>query len=163
MVDFEVQRCTRRCAKTQRELQPGETFYSVLVAEGKDVLRYDYAADAWTGEPDKALGWWKSRVPELNAARLHWAPSDVMLQYFEDLEGQESKRDERYVMALLLLRRRIVRSEEIQRDALGSETLVLFSPRNEREYRVAVVLPTRERIQEIQDNLVRLFFGAAPG
>lgn len=163
MVDFEVQRCTRRCAKTQRELQPGELFYSVLVSEGKDVIRYDYAADAWTGEPAQALGWWKSRIPEAHGARPHWALSDLMLQYFEELEGQPSKRDERYVMALLLLRRRIVRSEEIQRDASGKETLILFSPRNEREYQVEVVLPTRERIREIQDNLVRLFFGAAPG
>ena len=34
MLDFEVQRCTRRCAATDRELKPGETFYSTLVVVG---------------------------------------------------------------------------------------------------------------------------------
>lgn len=163
MLDFDVQRCTRRCAKTQRELQPGETFYSVLVPEGASVVRYDYAAEAWAGEPEKALGWWKSRIAEPHATKLHWAPSDVMLHYFEELEGQPDKQDERYVLALLLLRRRIVRSEEVQRNAAGQETLVVYAPRSEREYRVDVVLPTPKRIAEIQENLVRLFFSAAPG
>jgi hypothetical protein len=161
MLDFEVQRCTRRCAKTQRELQPGEVFYSVLMAEGAQVVRYDYAAEAWEGEPDHALGSWKSRIPEPNAAGMHWAPSDVMLNYLEELETHADQRDERYVLALLLLRRRIVRSEDVERDEAGRETLILYSPRNEREYRVDVVVPTRERVQDIQERFSRLFFASA--
>jgi hypothetical protein len=158
MLDFEVQRCTRRCAKTDRDLQPGETIYSVLVAEGAEVVRYDYAADAWDGAPENALGWWRSKIPEPNANRMHWAPSDVMLQYFEELEGRQDKRDERYVLALLLLRRRIVRSEETEVDADGREVLILHCPKNEKEYRVAVLLPEPNRLREIQEALARLLF-----
>jgi hypothetical protein len=161
MLDFEVQRCTRHCAKNQRELRPGEVFYSVLMAEGAQVVRYDYAAEAWSGEPANALGWWKSRMPEPNATRMHWAPSDVMLQYFEELDSQPARGDERYVLALLLLRRRIVRLEETQRNASGRETLVLYSLRNEREYGVEVVVPAPERVREIQEHLARLFFADA--
>ena len=34
MLDFEIQRCARKCAKSDREFQAGETFYSVLISEG---------------------------------------------------------------------------------------------------------------------------------
>ena len=36
-MDYEVQRCSRHCAESGRELAPGEAFYSVLVAEGAEL------------------------------------------------------------------------------------------------------------------------------
>jgi hypothetical protein len=158
MLDFDVQRFTRRCAKTERELKPGEAFYSALVAEGPDVVRYDYAAEAWEGTPDGAVGWWKSRVPEPNAKGVNWAPNDVMLHYFEELAGREDKLDERYVLSLLLVRRRIVRLEDTNEDEQGRERMVLYCPKNERQYEVTVVSPTGDRTREIQDGLARLLF-----
>ena len=111
-MDFEVQRCTRHCAETGRELAPEEAFYSTLVAEGADVVRRDYCADAWQGPPENSLGWWKSRMPARDARKLHWAPNDVMLEYFEQLENQPEKADVRYTLALLLVRRRVARHED---------------------------------------------------
>jgi hypothetical protein len=61
------------------------------------------------------------------------------------------------VLALLMVRRRIVRSEGTESDASGQETLKLFCPRNETEYRVPVVLPgTSERAEAIQQELAQL-------
>ena len=128
-MDFEVQRCTRHCAATGRELKPGETFYSTLVAEGSQVLRRDYAAEAWQGPPEGVLGWWKSHLPARDARRVHWAPNDVMLELLEQLETQPEKHDMRYVLSLLLVRRRVVRLEDTQRDEAGDEISVLYCPR----------------------------------
>jgi hypothetical protein len=161
MLDFEVQRCTRRCAKTDRELRPGEVFYSVLVPEQAQVVRYDYAEQTWEGPPDGAIGWWKSRMPEPHSNKLHWAPSDVMLHYFEELEGRPDRQDERYILALLLLRRRIARAEETDSDDAGRTVMVLYCPKKEKQYRVPVVMPTADRIREIQEGLARLLFADA--
>jgi hypothetical protein len=161
MLDFEVQRCTRRCAKTDRELNPGETFYSVLAAEGAEVVRRDFCEAAWEGPPEGAVGWWKSQMPELNAKKMHWAPNDVMLHYFEQLEGQADKQDVRYVLALLMIRRRVVRLEDTETDDTGRELLVLYCPRNENEYKTAVVMPNDQRAAEIQEELAQLLFANA--
>lgn len=158
MLDFEVQRCTRRCAETARELHPGEEFFSVLVSRGADVVRFDYCNEAWQGPPDDALGWWKSQMPSPHSNRVNWAPNDVMLHYFEQLEGQPEKIDVRYVLALLMVRRRVMRLEETETDVDGTELLVLFCPRNENEYRVAVAAPSPARIEEIQNELSQLLF-----
>jgi hypothetical protein len=161
MIDYEVQRCTRHCAATGRELQPGEEFYSTLTAEGAQVVRHDYAKEAWKGPPEGVLGWWKSHMPDRNAKKLHWAPNDVMLDLLESLESQPDKMDMRYVLALLLIRRRVVRLEETETDDARREISVLYCPRRETTYRVVTATPSDERTTEIQEELARLLFADA--
>jgi hypothetical protein len=160
-MDFEVQRCTRRCATSDRELKPGEDFYSVLVAEGAEVVRYDYAADTWSGAPEVALGWWKSQMPDPQANKMHWAPNDVILHYFEQLANEPEKEDTQYVLALLMLRRRLMRLEETETDEQGHETLVLYCPKKETEFKVRVSDPDTVRVGEIQEELAQLLFAKA--
>ena len=131
-MDYEVQHSARRCSATGREFAPGETYYSVLVAEGAELKRCDYAADAWHGPPDEAIGWWKSRVPERNAGKKHWAPNDVMLDFWDQLAEELEKQDMRYVLTLLLVRRRVFRLEEEKSRRAGTAVArgVLPPPRS---------------------------------
>ncbi len=155
-MDYEIQRCTRHCATTGRELAPGEAFYSVLRAEGADLLRLDYGSDAWQGPPEDAIGWWKSQIPDRSTQRKHWAPNDVMLQFFDELAEQPDKQDMRYVLALLLVRRRVMRLEESEVDEQGREIVVLYCPRRDATYRLAVATPSPSRADEIQEELAKL-------
>jgi hypothetical protein len=96
----------------------------------------------------------------MQSRRMFWAPNDVIAHYFEQLyEQADAPQDLRYVLALLMIRRRVARLEETERDDQGQETFVLYCPRNEREYRVAVATPSAERIGEIQQHLGALLFG----
>ena len=155
-MDYDVQRCTRHCAKSGRELGPGEVYYSVLTAEAAELQRHDYAADAWEGPPPQAVGWWKSQIPDRNTRRVHWAPNDVMLQFFDELAEQPDKQDMCYVLALLLVRRRVMRLEENETDSNGHDVMVLYCPRRETTYKVTAIPPEKERIDEIQQELAQL-------
>jgi uncharacterized protein YbaR (Trm112 family) len=158
MIDYEVQRCTRHCAVTLRELRPGETFYSTLTAEGAHVVRRDYSREAWQGPPENVLGWWKAQMPERDAKKVRFAPNDVMLELLETLEPRPDKQDMRYVLSLLLVRRRVLRLEDTEHNEAGQEVSVLYCPRRESTYRVAVVMPDEARTAEIQEELARLLF-----
>lgn len=158
-MDFEVKRCTRRCAATERELGDGETFFSVLIAEGGEVVRYDYCAEAWQGPPQaKVVGWWKSQMPTRETTRARMAPNDVLLQYFHELEGQPQQADVLYVLALLLVRRRVMRLEEAADESATANVLSLYCPREEANYQVPVVAPNDARVDEIQEELAKLLF-----
>ena len=156
MIDYEVHRCGRRCATTDREFAPGEDIMSALISENGQVVRKDFALTAWATPPENAIGWWKSQVPHPLTKRMHWAPGEVMLGYFEQLAEEPEKADVRYFLALLMVRRKLLRQESIEKDAAGAETLVLFCPRNEAEYRTAVVMPTEDRLAIIQQELSQL-------
>ncbi len=155
-MEYEVQHIARRCATTGREFAPGETYYSVLMAEGADLNRYDYAAEAWQGPPAEAIGWWKSQIPDRNAAKKHWAPNDVMLNFWDELADQPEKQDMRYVLTLLLVRRRVFRLEEEKIDARGRELVSVYCPRRETSYEIPAVIPEPSRIDEIQEELTAL-------
>jgi hypothetical protein len=156
MLDYEIHRCTRRCAATDRELAIGETCYSVLVPEGATVVRRDYSAEGWSEPPAAAIGWWKTTVTDPHAGRPHWAPNDVMLNYFERLLEDPASEDARYVLALLLVRRRVLRVEGHEKDDQGHETLLLHCGRNDTNYRVTEALPAPERAAAIQQQLAEL-------
>jgi len=157
MLDFEVQRCTRQCAATGRELQPGELYYAVLLPSGGSVVRQDYAAEAWHEPPQDAIGWWKAHVPSPQAQRVHWAPNQAMLHYFQELENQTDQVDVRYVLSLLLIRRRVFRQEETEWEG-DRECLCVFCPATGERFRVVVWEPSRERIRQIQQQLADLLF-----
>jgi hypothetical protein len=155
-MDYELQRPARHCAASGREFAAGEEFYSVLLAEGAELRRYDYAAEAWQGPPTGAIGWWKSVVPGQNAKRSPRAPNEVLLQFFDELAEQPAKQDMRYVLALLLVRRRVMRLEEEQRGSGVGEVLVLYCPRRDATYQVPVVIPDQAKIEEVQQELASL-------
>ena len=156
MTDYEIQRFTRQCSATGRDLQPGEMFYSVLIAHGDELTREDYAPEAWKGPPEEAVGWWKSEVPDAKAKKRNWAPNDVMLQFFDELDEQPERADMRFVLTLLLVRRRVMRLEESETDEEGREVLVLFCPRRDATYQVPAIAPDDSRIEAIQEELARL-------
>lgn len=160
MWEHEIQRCTRRCATSNRELAPGETFYSVLVEDGTEIRRVDVASDCWGGPPEGAVGWWKSTMPHPDARRVHWAPSDVMLDYFQRLAGQPGREPLRYLLALLMTRRRLLRAEGKEVDEHGRPILRLYSPRDETEYTVVEQIPSAAQIPQLQQELSEMLFAS---
>ncbi len=158
MLDFDIQRCSRKCAVTGRELVPGEVFYSVLITEGGEIIRKDYAVSAWSGAPENSLGSWRARVPDQSTPKLVMAPHDLILQLFEELLNQGSSPELCYVLALLMVRRKIARIEETVKEVGGGDVLVIYSPKSEREYRVPVSEPPAARVPEIQEQISRLLF-----
>ena len=161
-LDFEIQRSTRRCAATDRALEPGEWCYSVLEVRGADVERKDYAASAWSGPPAEAFAWWKSRVPEPHAKKIKLAPNEVLLELFDELAQRPESEDMRYVLALLLVRRRVLRLDGPALPAAKPstaddvQTMSVFCPVREATYEVTATVPSDERIDEIQTQLSKL-------
>jgi hypothetical protein len=160
--DFEIQRSTRRCAATDRPLAAGEWCYSVLEVQGADIVRKDYAASAWSGPPTESFGWWKARVPEPHAKKIKLAPNEVLLELFDQLAEQPHNADMRYVLALLLVRRRVLRLDgatggDAKPTALDDvQTMTVFCALRDAAYEVAVVMPSDERIEAIQTHLNEL-------
>ena len=116
---------------------------SALIAAGAELKRCDYSVQAWQGPPPGTVGWWKSQMPDQRARAPIGRPNDVLLNFFDELAAQPDKQDMRYVLALLLVRRRVLRMEEEQRDEAGHERLMLYCPRHDAQYECRRRRPTR--------------------
>ena len=101
-------------------------------------------------------------MPSINSKKIGWAPNDVMLEFFQQLADKQEKEDLRYILTLLLIRRRVMRLEETELQE-GREQLVVYCSRQEQTYRVTVVHPDPARTQEIQDELATLLLANTDG
>jgi hypothetical protein len=110
------------------------------------------------------LAWWKARVPLPDPKRKR-TPNEVLLELFEQLADQPTAADLRYVLALLLVRRRVFRLFETGRSIESSELmdshgsagnhghLAVVYPARESTYLVPIAVPDDTRIEQIQQHL----------
>ncbi len=161
MVDFQIKRTGRRCQTTDRELKPGEEFYSQLVQQDDGLVRQDYSLEGWQGPQANSVGWWRARIPQLDGGRVYWAPREVLLTYFDSLQGVEKHQPTAYVMGLLLVRKRILQWVDCRQTPLG-EIMELHSSRENQSYEVPVVALDATQIEEIQKELAEQLFMDQP-
>jgi hypothetical protein len=125
----------------------------------------DYSVEAWTSAPADAVASWKSQVPIETNRKPRMAPNDVLLELFDELAHAPESAELRYVLALLMIRRRIFKLEETiaaDKRAGIEETLVLHCPRRDETYRVPAAVPNDQRMNELQAQLATLLFTDAP-
>ncbi len=154
MSEYQIQPNTRRCATTGRELRPGEPHFSVLLDESGKFVRKDYGVEAWQGPPAGAFSFWQGRIGAGSAPRRPTFDDELLMDCFHRLERETepSKLGFRYVLALLLLRRKRFKLEG-SRQEIGQSSLHLRCPRT--GARVIVLDPglTDEEIESVQDDV----------
>ncbi len=159
LLDFEIANCTRRCAASGRPIAPGEEYWSTLAMDGGAAVRRDYALDAWTGPPEGIVAWWRAKLGD-GGSREKLAPQDVLLNLFAALADEPAEAEFRYVLGLLLLRRRLVKLDHTRTDT-ACEVLVLDCPRRDEQFELCVATPDAERAAELERRLVELVYGGA--
>jgi hypothetical protein len=158
-LELEIKNCSRTCAATSRTLNPGEVYFSVLEAAAHDFVRHDYCVEAWAGPPEECVGWWRSRVPTKEDNQPRLAPTDVMLNLFEALAERPAEIEFRYLLGLLLLRRRVLRREDTSRDDQLREVLELHCQSRSKDYDLVVAEPVAERAAQLQQQMINLLYG----
>jgi hypothetical protein len=157
MTDYQIQPHTRRCAVTGRDLKPGEKFYTALLEEGGKFLRQDYSSEAWQGPPPGAFSFWSGKVPAAEESRRPRIDDDLLMDCFQRLQGQDEpgRVNFRYVIALLLMRRKRLRFEEARTEG-GQELLKLRCARTGTDYQVVNPRLDVEQMTAVQDEVFRV-------
>ncbi|MCA9132198.1 MAG: hypothetical protein KDA45_03555 [Planctomycetales bacterium] len=161
MVDYSISKCTRKCALSGRELEPGEKYYSVILPAGESVTRIDIAASDWTGAKPEAIGWWRSQMPEAAAKKARPAPNGVLLDTLSELLERPGQEALAYLLALLLIRRRVLHQEEQLDDEAAAEVPTHWSlvcPADGRQWHLPLITPPVEMLPALQEQLKALLF-----
>lgn len=121
MTEYHVSTTTGRCAVTGRELAEGEEYFSVLFDRPEGFVRQDYAADAWTGPPPDAFCHWKARIPVRQAPKRLLVDNEALVSFFLRLadETEPTRIAFRFVLALILMRKRLLKYEGTTADEGG--------------------------------------------
>lgn len=133
-MSFEIARCTGQCAATGKKIDPGERYVAALVErDGDEALeRLDYSQGEWKrgarpAPPLKLFASWTTTMAAANAKKKTFVDDEALVELLDQLEGvEEPKRVAfRYVLALLLIRKRVLKYEETRRDHSGGRPVMV--------------------------------------
>ncbi|MBI4577761.1 MAG: hypothetical protein HY722_15980 [Planctomycetes bacterium] len=160
ILDWAIAGHARSCAACQRELHPGEPCRSALIDDRLGLRRVDHCLVCWSGAPEGAFCWWRTRVPEPSRPSRPRPRADrgLLLDLLRRLEGDRppQDRDLRYVVALMLLRMKVLEFQDTRREQGGRSLLVLVSRREGEPFLVEDPGLSGERIDQVREALLRL-------
>ncbi len=121
MSEYEVVRTHGRCFATDRAFEEGEAFHSVIVETPTGFERRDYCDEAWTGAPDDAICHFRTRMQHKAPRKKTFVDDTVLMTFFDRLRDatEPAKQRFRFVLALILLRKRLLRYENSRREGDG--------------------------------------------
>ncbi|RLS28745.1 MAG: hypothetical protein DWH79_12905 [Planctomycetota bacterium] len=166
-MDLKLHRSTDKCGRTGRAFKPGDPMVSVLVRTPSGLERIDYGADGWEGPPEKTVAWWRSHSPQPESSGATLAPNDVLLDVIEQLDGNKDEATLRYLVALQLVRRRVLRIVDRPTDGASTTAtngarhdreLILACRKRDGEYRVTISPPDAATAAAIEQRLAALLW-----
>jgi hypothetical protein len=153
-MDFNIRPVAKTCSKSGRAFRPGDMCWSVLFEKDGQLVRQDFSAEAWGGPPNGAIGHWRCYVPESAESGRPKLDADSLFDYFLQLSDSPNivQQQYRYVLSLLLLRKRRLILEEVV-DVDGCPTMRLVGSGGEGPFDVAEEELSEDQIERLQNQL----------
>ena len=124
---YDVPRPGGKCAVSGRDIAPGEKFVAAVRESPTGLERIDVSLEAWT-DFDRAnlLGFWQTTMPRPEEKKKVFVDDQVLRELFERLADatEPAKVHFRFMLALVLMRKRLVVYEET-RKAEGRDVWVV--------------------------------------
>ena len=159
MSDWKIRRLRGECAKCERPFETdGERILTQVRLEGDALIREDYHPECWE-EPVDAIFWWATRfaVKAKSTLALDFELIEKLFFQLED-RSEEKIRELRYLLCLMLMRKRRLKLVKVQRGKEG-EAMLVRQPRRKQEWRVFVYDFEPERIEVLRGELSSLLDG----
>ena len=153
-MDYHLKPLSKTCSASGEELAPGSRCHSVLVEQNGQLLRLDFAENAWSGPPEGTLAHWRTVVPDQKPTKAKPLDPEVLLRYFEQLCEDANPAQDKflYILALLLVRKKRLKLEGSRQDG-EIEYLQLIGSAGEGPYEVRNQQLDDDEIEQLQSEL----------
>ncbi len=167
MSDWKFRRRQGSCSACETRFAEGDRHVSALRIAGEELRREDACLACWNADAanagagqDDLFHWYTRHHENRRGLQLDLA---TLEQLFLRLEGRSEPRvrEMRYVLCLLLMRKRRLKLDRVLRSEEG-ESMTVHRPRRKESLSVFVFDFTPERMQALRADLVSLLEGAEP-
>jgi len=155
--EWRILRGEKRCASCGKQFEEKENYFSALYDRKTTFERLDFCAGCWKGDTPEMFSFWQTRMPPKDEKKRLLVDDDVLLDFFRRLEGAEDelKVNFRYILALVLMRRKILKFTDVRRGETG-ETLVLSLPREKTIFEVRNPQLDEEKIARVTEEVGKI-------
>jgi len=153
---------TGSCSQCQKGFQELELYNATLVEAEDGFQRRDFCQACWSESfRDQAFSYWQAKVPKKEEKKKLFVDDTVLMDFFRRLteNPDESKNGFCFVLALILLRKRLLKyvSTEPQKD--GSEVWLMKISGDDKDYKVPNPHLDDQQIEQIRSELTSVLSG----
>jgi len=158
--EYKINVSSHRCHQCERVFVVGDEYYSAVVetSEENRLDRHDFCPACWKPETQGFFSFWKTRIPEpepdtrTGPRLLDFGRLMQLFEHLADASDVQAQRF-RYVLALVLMRKRRLRILDARRTAGGGEALTLREVGSGRQFTVTSPRLTEEEIRSVAARL----------
>lgn len=168
-MNWDIERNSGTCTRCEKTFQEEESFYSSLFLDNASFLRKDFCEGCWKDNPDTAFfSFWKTRIPKKGEEKRIVVNNAAIFTLFLRLGEQGEHHDEpwaknlRYVLALFLMRKKLLKLENQGRDDMG-EFLELYSAGEDKLFKIHNPHLSEEEVVRLNDEILKLFDPSTAG
>ena len=161
-MEWNIQKFNAECSSCRRKFSGGDTLFSAIFDRTQQFERQDYCPACWeNAHPEQsAFSYWKTHVPTKEEERKLFVDDNVLLDFFMRLVGEQGDQPEhktkfRYILALVLMRKKVLRFVDILRED-GKDFLVLRYPREKLEFKVLDPGLTDDEADTVKEDLSQI-------
>ncbi len=157
-MEWEIKRRSNGCILCNKVFSEEEEYYSALFDESNIFIRKDFCSSCWDKGKDEGLfSFWKTKVPKKDKSSQPVINIDVLLDVFMRLEGNDetNQKNLRYVLALYLIRKKVFKLKSLKKQD-KEESLVLYYPKEDREFNVLNLNLKEEEVEAITAEMCQL-------
>lgn len=187
MAKWQIGRRVAACGACEREFADGDRLFSMLLSGEEGLERRDLCVSCYSDDAVQgALFWWRTRhrTEEERGLKLDLEAIEALFLALDphrgagsegEGDGEEPEQDAprtvsqrllelRYLMCLILLRKRRVKVVKVAREHAGvqGEFFLVKRPRRQEQLAVQVFDFDGDKIAALREDLTRIFEGADP-
>ncbi len=157
-MEWNISKGSGRCNLCERIVLEEEPFFSSLFLQDECFMRKDFCVGCWDKQnPETFFSFWRTRRPKKEEPKRRIVDNVVILNLFSRLEGlvEPWARNMQYVLALFLLRKKLLQLKGCGKDEHGDFMNLHYSEEN-KTYIVYNQNLAEEEVEKINSDILRL-------
>ncbi len=163
--EYSVNKTAGQCCNCEKQLEVGVEFVATLKEASEEFLREDFCLSCWENHKDNCqpgmLGFWHSKVAQPQEKKKLFVDNELLINFFERLDGSEepAKINFRFVLALILMRKKLLVYEGSSKMDDGRDTWTMHLKGSEEKHQVIDPKMDDEKISQVSEQLSEILEG----
>ena len=165
---YNIARSAGQCFRCEKELGEREEFMAVIRDEEGEFQRQDWCLACWdsddrdSGQTQSLFGQWRTRMPARQARKRTFVDDEMLVGFFQRLAGatEPARQSFRFVLALVLMRKKLLVYERSDTDDAGEETWTMRLKGTDETQQVLNPRLDEDKIDEVGEQLSQILQGA---
>ena len=156
--DYNISKFLGQCSVCGKEVAPGGELVATVCEGDEEFQRCDYCCECWESSPAdgaEVLGVWRTRVRSPREKKKLFVDNEMLMNLFcrlaEATEGQ--KVNFRFVLALVLMRKKLLVYDHMEKSADGTEIWMMHFKGSDEVHTVIDPHMDEDKIAAVSENL----------